>query len=76
MLHRQHQTSESGRGKGEKGRDRWGDDRNTPHHPGVYLSSQANPKVLYIVGEFVIVAYQERRVYISKNARHTITDFN
>lgn len=32
--------------------------------------------MFYILGEFVMVVYQERRVYISKNAGHTITDFN
>lgn len=35
-----------------------------------------SPKVFYILAEFVMVVYQERRVYISKNAGHTITDFN
>ena len=47
-----------------------------PYAPSAYSFSQANPKVFYILGEFVIVVYQERRVYISKNAGHTITDFN
>lgn len=51
------------------------DERNTPHDPSPNSFSQANPKVFYILGEFVIVVYQERRVYISKNAGHTITDF-
>lgn len=76
MLHHQHQTRESGRGKGKKGRDGREDERNTPLDPSANSFSQANPKVFYILGEFVIVVYQERRVYISKNAGHTITDFN
>ena len=76
MLHHQHQTRESGRGKGKKGRDGREDERNTPLDPSANSFSQANPKVFYILGEFVIVIYQERRVYISKNAGHTITDFN
>ena len=32
--------------------------------------------MFYILGDFVMVVYQERAVYISKNAGHTITDFN
>lgn len=76
LLHHQHQTRETGRRKEKKGREGWKDERNTPHAPSAYSFSQANPKVFYILGEFVIVVYQERRVYISKNAGHTITDFN
>lgn len=78
MLHHQHQTRETGRGKEKKGRDGWEDERNTPQDqdPSAYSFSQANSKVFYIQGEFVILVYQERRVYISKNAGHTITDFN
>ena len=63
-------------GKGKKG-GMGGRTRETPHTTRVTNSfSQANPKVFYILGEFVIVVYQERGVYISKNAGHTITDFN